>query len=689
MTRHHLLAGVFFVATAALGVAVGGPLTSNGTQPVITYEMIPSGNCRGCHGFNYDPVNYIEPGDTWAGSMKSHSARDPLFWAALDVANHDVPNVGDFCLRCHVPAGWLAGRSEPPGGSVDGCGLEGALDQFPGTDFGGVTCLVCHRMMVNPAPPPGQQPMYVENAQFWINDTDCAGRGEPCRYGQYDYLGPHEVEAPHVWAYAPYFETSDFCGNCHNVTNPARNLIVNGVDTGLRFPLERTHREWEASAYASAGPAREDCQGCHMPDSTANPVYACAYSDNNRAADLGIHEFAGGNSWIPDVLRLEYPALGLATELAATRDAALRLLQQESADVSLVVPPGAVPGGTLNVDVKVTNRTGHKLPTGYTEGRRMWLHVVARDGSGATIWESGAYDAATGVLTHDPALKVYEAKMGIWNRNGANACDTADGGGAPIFHFALNDCIVKDDRIPPLGFTGGANLEIRPVAYTYPETAPGSGKLVNYDLTSYAVPVPAPTVSPITVTATLRFQATSKEHVEFLRDEAAANAFPKDCIQRTTGPPDKSRGALMYDMWARNGRSAPVDMGTASGIAAVPATPGEASRSTLMRVASYDRTSGNVTLGYTPACGALDHTVYLGRLADLATMTFSEQACGLGASGSATVHLGAESSFWLIVGNDGTKEGSYGTGANGVERPEDTLLSACNVPQDLSRRCDP
>ena len=29
------------------------------------------------------------------------------------------------------------------------------------------------------------------------------------------------------------------------------------------------------------------------------------------------------------------------------------------------------------VDVKVTNLTGHKLPTGYPEGRRMWIHLMA------------------------------------------------------------------------------------------------------------------------------------------------------------------------------------------------------------------------------------------------------------------------------------------------------------------------
>jgi ornithine carbamoyltransferase len=32
--------------------------------------------------------------------------------------------------------------------------------------------------------------------------------------------------------------------------------------------------------------------------------------------------------------------------------------------------------------------------------------------------------------------------VGIWNRNGTGACDTSDAAGAPIFHFAKNDCIV-------------------------------------------------------------------------------------------------------------------------------------------------------------------------------------------------------------------------------------------------------
>jgi hypothetical protein len=190
----------------------------------------------------------------------------------------------------------------------------------------------------------------------------------------------------------------------------------------------------------------------------------------------------------------------------------------------------------------------------------------ARDRSGNLIWESGAYDPATGVLTQDPQVKIYRADQGIWNRNGTNQCDIAAPGGEPIFHFVLNDCIRVDNRIPPLGFTGIDDLETRPVGYVYPETTPGSGVLVNYDDTGYQLAIPADAPSPITLEARLLYQTSSKEYVEFLRDEAVANAFPDDCIQREIQPPTwpLSRGEYLYDVWTRYGRSAPEVMDLAT-----------------------------------------------------------------------------------------------------------------------------
>ena len=108
------------------------------------------------------------------------------------------------------------------------------------------------------------------------------------------------------------------------------------------------------------------------------------------------------------------------------------------------------------------------------------------------------------------------------------------------------------------------------MGYSYPETSAGSSQLVNYDVTSYSIPIPVGTTSPISVTATLRYQTTSKDYVEFLRDEALTNGFPADCIVCNSGFPTESRGEILFGMWNDHGKSAPDDVVTASGVVPVP-----------------------------------------------------------------------------------------------------------------------
>jgi hypothetical protein len=52
--------------------------------------------------------------------------------------------------------------------------------------------------------------------------------------------------------------------------------------------------------------------------------------------------------------------------------------------------------------------------------------------------------------------------------------------------------------------------------------------------------------------------------------------------------------------------------------------------------------------------------------------------------------LAPDSFFFLMVGDNGTSEGSYGTNTVPSERPSDDLLMppACPLPQDLPNRCD-
>lgn len=571
--------------------------TPHGTQPGLSFPLLPAGDCGGCHGATNASQRQYRPAAAWSGSMMAQAMRDPLFWAALDVANADVPGVGDYCLRCHTPAGWYGGRvSKTMGGGqvpdlamgAAGCLLEGTLDSLDfNNDYEGVPCHYCHRLV--PEGPNGEPPL-IGNGNAWVDDTDCNGEGvEPCRRGPYDYPAGG-FEPPHTWAQSAYHVDSALCGGCHDVSTPDLGSgpfktlkLADGTDTGLPFPIERTYSEWQQSTYAQSGhPKARMCQGCHMPDSQ-DPNATAAQGGPNRTGNLPVHRFVGGNTWIPQIIRGEYSdtwsipgsagGIGRQEELGNTVAWAREMLASAAtldASINTFTAPTATSSGHLGARIRVTNQSGHKLPSGYGEGRRMWLNLQVRDGSGALVFESAAYDPVSATLVQDAQARVYEVLQGIWDRNDTGACDVKDAQDRGIFHFAINDCVAKDNRIPPLGFrpATGADpngYQLRPVAHVYPETSPGSGVLVNHDDVDYTVVLPAGAQAPFSVQARLYYQTSSREYIEFLRNQAIERGIPGENLMcaggpnrpAVVGPKDQTRGEFMYALWQAYGKSSP------------------------------------------------------------------------------------------------------------------------------------
>ena len=58
-------------------------------------------------------------------------------------------------------------------------------------------------------------------------------------------------------------------------------------------------------------------------------------------------------------------------------------LRTQTADVEILNT--SVAGGTLTVDVRITNKAGHKFPTSFPS-RRAWLHLTVSDGAGAVVF---------------------------------------------------------------------------------------------------------------------------------------------------------------------------------------------------------------------------------------------------------------------------------------------------------------
>ena len=99
----------------------------------------------------------------------------------------------------------------------------------------------------------------------------------------------------------------------------------------------------------------------------------------------------------------------------------------------------------------------------------------------------------------------------------------------------------------------------------------------------------------------------------------------------------------------------------------------------LIATGYYAPTSA-VDISYTAATAATDHSIYIGDLNDVGTLTLTDQDCGIGTSGAATFVAGTGSKFFLVVGNDGENEGSYGTDGYGAERTVTRTQPPC-VPQ--------
>jgi hypothetical protein len=623
-----------------------------GTQPGEVGNLESADKCDNCHQADSPVVNIAHD---WRGSMMSHAGRDPLYWATVAIAEQDFDGSGDLCIRCHTMGGWQAGRSTPTDAS--------ALTDADAADA--VGCDVCHKM-TNPDNFDITEPIGVQNPPFIANDggdpvEGYYGSAQLSLLGGNDKLGPYGDAVPkHQWEESQFHRSVDFCGSCHDVSNPVvgdlapnngaqQPLVAGAFDGQLDTPtnprnitdkaafnnppykygvVERTFSEYKASLlsqtlvsaylglpldlqdgsiqlardaalaagtggnYVDGTPRYFSCQTCHMAATTA---LGCNKNGVPLRTDQPMHDLTGGNYWMPQVMLYmdgENTLLlggGLtAAEITGMNDGVARAHANLENAASLEL--------TGNM-LRIVNLTGHKLISGYPEGRRMWLNIEWKDAAGATIREDGAYgsmpvtfdvngdgnvDAGDVVDTlldlEDPNTKVYEAHgaitkewadtliavsplyadvvvaydrvSGLPTHDVGNIAAMDPGEYHETFHFVLNNKVVKDNRIPPWGMAYDESLtrSILPVPETqYGNPGPGPASVFNY-WDDFALNPPA---FAVTAKIKLMYQPTSWEYIQFL-DHAnnGSVAFLAN------------EGANMLDAWLNTGMATPYEMET-------------------------------------------------------------------------------------------------------------------------------
>ena len=623
-----VLATLLLAAAVVTAQTVPTDVQQPGTQPLEVAAPIASWNCAFCHA-NADPES--EPWFGWQGSMMGHASSDPMFWAGLAVAEQDFNGSGDLCLRCHVPKGWIAGRSTP----TDGSGLLSS-------DLDNVTCEVCHKL----TNPDDSEHIGVQNAPFVANDGGnpaqaYRGSAQYVIWGSNERLGPYsDPQTPHAWKQSKFHRSADLCATCHDVSNPVTGDLahnngaplplpagsfsgvpgspVNGKAAFNNFPhqygvIERTSSEHRSSVLATlpvgdfrqlppelksgalrraynaavlGGPSGNyadgtlrtfTCQTCHM-----RPVQGvgCNMSGSPVRSDTPRHDMTGGNYWMGSVLkwleaqgrlRVDYPFT--AQQIAAIDAGAQRARESLSGAAGMTVF-----GNTL----RIVNRTGHKLITGYPEGRRMWVRVRWLGVGGSLLRTDGEYGPITAtvagqqrpvdtiLLPHDPNTNVIEADNGMTQQWAAQligfgvsgalplSFDRVSGGVTqtlaglaasapgtiyPTMHFVLNNATIADNRIPPYGmsYDSARSYNALPVPPTQFGN-PGPGLTFEHWSDQQLSPPAGAQYAEIE----LLYQPTSWEYIQFLF-----------LSNNGTSPTLAGAGQDMLDAWFATGMAAP------------------------------------------------------------------------------------------------------------------------------------
>ena len=409
-----------------------------------------SDRCIACHnGLSTPSGEDISIGFNWRPTMMADAGRDPYWQAGVRRETIDHPTasaaIQDECSTCHMPMAHYQAKLE---------GHEGEVfahlpfnPEKPGDRLAAdsVSCSVCHQISSEKL---GTRESFV--GRFVLDTTT--------RLGERPVYGPYDVDAGHTRIMrsssgfrpteAKHIRKSELCATCHTLLTKALDPQGHVM---AELPEQVPYQEWLHSDYRE----RQSCQDCHMPV-VKDEVPITAVLGSPREG-VSRHTFLGGNFFMQRMLNrfrdeLSVQALPQEFETAAVKTIAH--LKSEAARIAIdKVEVGA---GRLEAEISVQNLTGHKLPTAYPS-RRVWLHVVVRDGGKRTVFESGAFNPRGSIEGNDNDAdpKRYEPHYTeITNRGQVQIYEDimGDPNGVPTTGLLTAIRYLKDNRLLPRGF---------------------------------------------------------------------------------------------------------------------------------------------------------------------------------------------------------------------------------------------
>jgi hypothetical protein len=314
------------LAACASDIIQNGSTAAIEVKPVtgrLLYPYEPSVQCKGCHSDQF--YEFDESMHAKAFSNQLFNAQ--YFNDVVPRAQRDPEMVPEArkCIACHAPVVFM-----------NYTGLVTTPAQANKYETG-VTCDFCHTLAG-----------YADNGDFM---QTASGK----KLGPF----PSDGGSTHHSEYSRFIAVGDFCGRCHNATN----------HVGLE--VKSTYYEWRESKFGSRGVA---CQECHMNKNGFLEDGKATY-DRGQAAHIKIGNVTKKLKDHDKLYNHAFPGAHSSTQL-------LDALNLEFKVNTLTVESGGRFPFALTVN---SERSGHKMPSGSSDLRFMWLVVTASTEDGTTF----------------------------------------------------------------------------------------------------------------------------------------------------------------------------------------------------------------------------------------------------------------------------------------------------------------
>ena len=471
----------------------------------------------------------------------------------------------------------------------------------------GISCTSCHRMALGSAAgaqhADAPQNACVAERQAFLNPglkgyaATFTGSfllaPADVLYGPYQ--DPKKTSMKHALGitpeHNPEIKSSELCGSCHVVHLP---VLQDGRVVAHTYE-QTTFAEWAFSAYRTgrnvdrelphgAGEQAQSCQDCHMPSKDANgqPDHSKIASiqefsnfpqtENNLGAEeidlkerenFAQHTLVGLNLFFVKMAQQFADVLGMRTRdpmlttkgvdpAKLTERKLVAQAAERTADIKIdSVTTG---GNRLDARVTVTNKTGHKFPSG-VGFRRAFIQFDVLDAQHNILWSSGRTNAAGmivdrkdqpiagetwwrqdcsqriapearahqphyQVVSRDDQAQIYQELIAAPPRDAAPQCGPAAAPAGELTTSFLSVCTkVKDNRLLPKGFLQlPERIEIASALSAEADLAEDAGPAEvgddpdyqsgGSDTVIYRVPLAGWRHKPASVQATLYYQAT-------------------------------------------------------------------------------------------------------------------------------------------------------------------------------------